>query len=317
MAVLIEGGYHFWISLYGFFWVILVALPPFAAVKMSPGCWSRNDATFGPQVLECRAEFDFTVYFEESFLVIAPSSFAILSILVRGHYLRSQPACARSGKLLPIKLVCYTPIQPLTLARPLTLYLLQAAWTVLCCLKAALLALWALPSAPRTPGSVPAAALSLASVLLATALSPLEHRYSVKPSTVLSVYVLFTGLLDIAVVRTLWLALSSSTIPALFSASLALKLFILSLESLEKGDLLFAEWKDRAAEETANIFSRSLFWWLNPVLWRGNRHDLSVDDLPGVDGALSHAEHFPGRWSHGKLALDTQYLAASPHHCLF
>jgi ATP-binding cassette subfamily C (CFTR/MRP) protein 1 len=270
---------------------------------MSPGCWSRNDASFGPQVLECRAEFDFTVYFEESFLVIAPSSFAILSFLVRAHHLRSQPACAQSGKLLPLKLVCHAPIEPLALTHLLTTCLLQAAWTVLCCLKVALLALWALPSSPRTPASVPAAALSLVSVLLATALSPLEHRYSLKSSTVLSVYVLFTGLLDIAVTRTLWLALSSSTIPALVSASLALKLFILCLESLQKDALLFSEWKNRAVEETANVFSRSLFWWLNPVLWRGNRHNLSIDDLPGVDSALSHAEHFPGRWSNGTLAF--------------
>lgn len=201
-------------------------------------------------------------------------------------------------------------MSPLTLPRLLTLCLLQASWTVLCCLKAALLARWALPSAPRTPGSVPAAALSLVASLLATALSPLEHRYSIKPSTVLSVYVLLTGLLDIAVARTLWLALPSNSIPAIFSTSLAVKLVILCLESLEKDGLLLAEWKDRAAEETANILSRSLFWWLNPVLWRGNRHDLTVDDLPGVDSALSHAEYFPARWSHGKLASRRRHLTA-------
>lgn len=74
---------------------------------MSPGCWSRNDATFGPQVLGCRADFDFTIYFEESFLVVAPASFGILSFLVRGHYLRSQPHYAHGGKLLPLKLVCH------------------------------------------------------------------------------------------------------------------------------------------------------------------------------------------------------------------
>ncbi|KAH7320765.1 putative ABC multidrug transporter [Stachybotrys elegans] len=146
---------------------------------MPSGCWSPNDDTFGPQVSGCRAEFDFTVHFEELFLVIAPAALTVLSILVRWHHLRTQPACARGGKLLALKLT---------------------TWTILCCLKAALVALWVL-YAPRTSTSISAAALSLVSSLLAAALLPLEHRYSKKPSTVLLIYLLLTSLLDIAVIQ--------------------------------------------------------------------------------------------------------------------
>jgi hypothetical protein len=76
---------------------------------MSAGCWSQNDNTLGPQVLGCRGNFDFTIYFEEIVLIIAPTSLAILCLLLRFQQLRSQPVLAHAGSILAIKTVCYLP----------------------------------------------------------------------------------------------------------------------------------------------------------------------------------------------------------------
>lgn len=67
-------------------------------------CWAQNDDTFGPQVLGCRADFDFTVYFEEVAFSIVPVSLLIICALIRWFCLRSQPVYTNAGILLPLKL---------------------------------------------------------------------------------------------------------------------------------------------------------------------------------------------------------------------
>lgn len=96
------------------------------------------------------------------------------------------------------------------------------------------------------------------------------------------------------------LNLPGSAIPAVQTASLVLKLALLLLESRNKTHLLRGPDKKLASESTGDVFSRVLFWWLNPVLWRGNMHELAIDDLPHVDNALLNDCHFHQQWNHGK-----------------
>jgi hypothetical protein len=167
-------------------------------------------------------------------------------------------------------------------------------------LQVALLIFWALPTSARTSASIPAAALDLLLLLGATILSPLEHRSSIRPSAVLSAYLFITIILDIAVTRTLWLAVANNAIPGIFTTRLALKVVILVLESLTKTGLFYANNESPTIEDTGNIFSRILFLWLNSLLWKGNRHTLSLEDLPRIGSGLSRAETFPETWKHGK-----------------
>jgi hypothetical protein len=170
-------------------------------------------------------------------------------------------------------------------------------------LQVALLIFWALPSSVRTLASLPAAALDLLAVVGATILSPMEHRYSIRPSAVLSAYLFITTILDIAVTRTLWLALANNTIPGIFTARLVLKIVILVLESLTKTGLLYETNENYPTEDMGSIFSRILFLWLNSLLWKGNRHDLSIEDLPKISSGLSRDEKFLETWKQGKSGL--------------
>jgi ATP-binding cassette subfamily C (CFTR/MRP) protein 1 len=166
-------------------------------------------------------------------------------------------------------------------------------------LQVAHLILRALSSTTRTSASISAAALDLVAALGGTILSPLEHRYAIRPSAVLSAYLFITVILDIAVTRTLWLALPSNAIPSIFTSRLIMKIVILVLESRSKTGLLFAEIESPATEDTGNIFSRILFLWLNSLLWKGNRYELSIEDLPIISSELSRADKFLETWKHG------------------
>lgn len=170
-------------------------------------------------------------------------------------------------------------------------------------MQVALLVLWAVTGSPKTPASIPAAALGLLVALGGTVLSPLEHRSSIRPSAVLSAYLFITIILDIAVTRTLWLALTNNAIPSNFTARLVFKIAILVLESLTKAGLLYDENEHPTAEDSSSIFGRLLFLWLNPLLWKGNRHDLSIEDLPRIGSGLSRAERFPETWKQGAPPL--------------
>jgi ATP-binding cassette, subfamily C (CFTR/MRP), member 1 len=64
---------------------------------------SEQDNVFGPQL---RGSFDFTVLFEQSILSIAPTAlFVVLAPFRIAWLLRRRDACARSGRLLWLKLV--------------------------------------------------------------------------------------------------------------------------------------------------------------------------------------------------------------------
>jgi hypothetical protein len=54
---------------------------------------------------------------------------------------------------------------------------------------------------------------------------------------------------------------------------------LLVLESCSKRSYLKPAEDGYSPEELASVFSRSVFWWLNPILLRGNRKILALEDL--------------------------------------
>lgn len=106
-----------------------------------------------------------------------------------------------------------------------------------------------------------------------------EHTRSVKPSTLINVYLLLTLLFDCAIARTAWLTNGTSSIPRLYTAAATIKLLILAAEAWEKRAILLSRYQYLSPEATSGILGRSVFWWLNPLMKAGFGRFLTDQDL--------------------------------------
>jgi ATP-binding cassette subfamily C (CFTR/MRP) protein 1 len=120
-------------------------------------------------------------------------------------------------------------------------------------------------------------------------ISHLEYNRSLRPSTILSLYLGLSLVFDVIRGRTLWLSSSSQNIAPLYSAGVGLKVVILVLEGTCKRPFLKEQYQDAAPEAVSGIYSRSLFLWVNSFLWKGYRGVLSVDTLNVLDDDLLSA----------------------------
>ena len=137
----------------------------------------------------------------------------------------------------------------------------------------------------KSPTSIAAATLSLIDSLAIGVLSYVEHSKSLRPSALLNTYVFFSLLFDAIRTRTSWLRSGNLAFSAVFTASLAVKSVILLLESWKKSPL--KKGKPKSPEESAGIFSLSLFSWLNRLVIHGFRKVLSMDDLYPIEERMS------------------------------
>ncbi|KAI0164007.1 ABC multidrug transporter [Xylariaceae sp. FL1272] len=231
-------------------------------------CAGTNDQSFGPGIEGCRDDFDFTIQFEEIFFSLTPSSILILLSLWRLVVLARRPT------------VVHAPILQLSKLAGVVSY---------ASLELALLILVATRSFSITSLSISASSLRLAAAICIIPLSLLEHNRSPRPSLLLSTYLFLTLLLDVAQVRTLWLA--SSTHPekayaSVFTVVVAIKAVIVVLEARQK--TRWVEWdeKDHSPEETSGIYSLSGYAWLNRLFVSGYRNVLEVGDLYPLDTAI-------------------------------
>ncbi|PWY77392.1 ABC transporter-like protein [Aspergillus heteromorphus CBS 117.55] len=228
---------------------------------------------FGPVVTgDCRSGFDFTLYFEQSILSLLPSTVLLFVFPWRlSHLLRQDVKAVQSNRL-------YTRL---------------IAFVVFAALQIALLIEWASPSTPSNRMSIPAASLRVVDAFAMLALSAVEYRRSVQPSTVLNIYLLFSLLFDAVQLRTLWLMHNQTPLSAIATASLATKAILLILEARNKRMVLRQPYRNLSPESVSGILTRGCFWWLNPLLWQGFRTLLSPSDMFQVDSDLS--SEFLGR----------------------
>ena len=163
--------------------------------------------------------------------------------------------------------------------------------------------------------SIAASFISFASGLMLCALSYTEHTRSLRPSLLLNAYLLLSALLDVATLRTFWMAAVSTPIRALFTVSFSLKLVVLVLEAKEKGKYLRHGVQLGSPEATAGLYSQGLFWWLNPLLSTGFRRLLKPHDLYTLDEEMASEllnRRFWHAWDNGK----SLYNATSTGHTL-
>lgn len=244
-------------------------------------CVPGADDVLGPVVRGCRDNFDFTLLFEQSFFQIAPSILLLLIVPLRASRLRRQNVKTLHTGTQSVK---------------------QAAISLLAVSQLSLLILWSIMPMSRMRTSIPAAVLSFLASLSLLVLSSVEHAKSVRPSSIINVYILFSVLLDLPQTRTLWLRPGPRSIPAIFTVGLCAKAVILYLEARSKRRSLFAPYRLYAPEALVNLYDRTVLWWLNPLFFQGYRGILSFERLYKIDGDLSseHVEtNFQISW--GKL----------------
>ncbi|CAG7561621.1 unnamed protein product [Fusarium equiseti] len=259
-------------------------------------CAPSIDASFGPFVPpECRDGFDFTLVFEQSILVLIPASLLLIIAPFRIFLLRNVPVKVTGHRLRSIKL---------------TLIVLLAI------LHLVLVVLWAtLPRPSNTcldRVSIVAACVSFASSLMSCILSRAEHAKSARPSSLLNVFFAVSFLLDVALLRTLWLFPVNAAIPAVFTAAFVLKGILVVAEGWSKAPYLVSGSGVHSPEVTAGLYARAVFAWVAPLLLTGFRKLLRPMDLFELDEDMGSAGLIGRFWRH----WDKQKVPAGKHRLI-
>jgi hypothetical protein len=118
------------------------------------------------------------------------------------------------------------------------------------------------------------------------AVSYLEHILSVRPSTLLSLYLGTSILLDLPRVRTLFFISERQIVAQLFLANFFIKILLFALEISEKRRLLSRTYQAASPEATSGVINRALFLWLNNLFLKGFRTLLTIDTLTPLDAEL-------------------------------
>ncbi|OAA34170.1 ABC transporter, transmembrane domain, type 1 [Beauveria brongniartii RCEF 3172] len=231
---------------------------------------ARLDTLFGPQL---PGHFDFTLFFEHVMLWLVPASIVILATpLYLNKAVRAQRQ-VQPGILLWGKLAC-----------ALALVAIQASN----------IALWHKTEYFRSEVTVTASAMSLVASICTFAIVAITHTYSLQPSAFLSVFFSITMLFDIAMTRSYFLRGSLSAIAVLQVCVVVLKLVLIILEEVPKRGLYRSQHMRSAvsAETASGFWNRSLFLWLNPLLYFGWFHTLTADNLPNIADELRSEKLF-------------------------
>lgn len=175
-------------------------------------------------------------------------------------------------------------------------------FSVYIALQVVLLALWASSAAPSTKTTLATVSLTIAGFILFANLSYLEHTRSLRPSTLVTIYLGISILLDLARVRTLFFIPGSQSVAKVNLASFCVKLIIFALELTEKRRLLLPAWQDASPEAVGSVYNRVLFWWLNSLFMKGFRNLISINSLPALDTELletANPTELVEKWNRG------------------
>ncbi|KAF4829664.1 ABC transporter FUM19 [Colletotrichum tropicale] len=228
-----------------------------------------DDESIGPSVQGCRNDFDFTLKFEQIFLSILPSSIFIALSLPRAVSLLRKPNIVGGTLLQCVKIVFFAVYAILTLA-----VLVFSAVE--------------LPTFPAL--FVAAFGLRFLAAICMSVLSYLEHRRSPRPSILLNAFIILSTLFDVAQTRSFWLAASTQheiTFTRIFTAVLAWKATLISIESWQKNSWLLWDRKGYSPEETTGLYGLATFFWLNPLFLSGYKKVLAIPDLFALDKHMS------------------------------
>ncbi|KPI34457.1 Metal resistance protein YCF1 [Cyphellophora attinorum] len=252
---------------------------------------NSSDALFGPAYTGPSRSFDFTLLFEDTVLTIIPSTLFLAAAIARAVWLVNSPnkvvtSLSRSAKLVLLSAFAMSQ---------LTVLLIRATNLQI-----------------ATPASVAAASLDFAAACVLFVLSLFEHSRSVTPSTIIGLYLLFSITFDAIRLRTFYLigGYGANGVAHLLTLSLIAKFGVLVTEATEKRAILLEPYQSLPPEQTSGIYSKSVFWWVNPLLMLGFDTTLRTDDLYTLDEALQSEKvhqrfktHWQAKRSHGPRSL--------------
>jgi ATP-binding cassette, subfamily C (CFTR/MRP), member 1 len=150
----------------------------------------------------------------------------------------------------------------------------------------ALLVLRSQKNVVQTGASLAADILAIVGITSVAWLSFIDHQRSLRPSTLLSLYLSALVILDIPRARTLWLMGSTNGEAAAMTVILVLTSIALLLESTEKRSAIAADKRSGAPEEYSGFWTRTAFAWLAATFYAGYSNILDQDDLPTLDTRL-------------------------------
>ncbi|KAF9878698.1 ABC multidrug transporter [Colletotrichum karsti] len=233
-------------------------------------CPTSSDQSFGPRVDPACRSFDFTLEFEDIFFACLPSALLVLLAPSRIVPLLRKPATfVVRSRLLVAKLAVLSAVLGLQLA---------------------FLALRIQISTFRTSASLGADVLAFIATLTVVVVSVLNHQRSLRPSTLISVYLSASVVLGIPRVRTIWLLGNSGPVPIVQALVFTLTFTALVLESIEAKSSLsesgFQYEKLATAEQRSGFWARTCFSWLANTFRTGYSKVISLADLPGLDPSL-------------------------------
>ncbi|KAH5529875.1 hypothetical protein HBI29_022040 [Parastagonospora nodorum] len=246
---------------------------------MPLSCPIHSEAAFGPIVAAtpaCYDGFDFTLLFEEILFSLVPNAILIALLLSRVSRLLRTRTCPSTSRRLDQYWIKQTA--------HITFILINSAKLIVIC-----------ASAPRTPFSISVAALGLFVAICMLFLTHLEHYRSSRPASLLSLYLGLSLLFDIVRTRTLWIVERNRTFAITFSIGVGIHLVLFLAINICSNA---ATTDQRLPHETrANVYTRGLFWWLNPLFWLGSKTVLDVPHLPAIDSGLRSQDFFDEVWS--------------------
>lgn len=163
----------------------------------------------------------------------------------------------------------------------------QIAATIFATLELLSLVLLGTDHGETTRVSIPAAVLSLLASLAIAVLSHYEHTRSARSSFLLAFYLCLTVLFRSVMARTYWSLETYHTVASIAITALVVQIVMAVLENGGKRQTSnAAHIKKKSSEETAGFVNRSLFLWLNRLLWTGYRRTLAASDLGPIDQNL-------------------------------
>ncbi|KAF1936890.1 hypothetical protein EJ02DRAFT_459161 [Clathrospora elynae] len=245
---------------------------------MPLSCPMHDEAAFGPVVAAvpaCYNGFDFTLLFEEIFFSLVPNVILTILLISRVFQLLRRRPCASTSKRLDQYWIKQTA--------NITFILINFVKLIIHCLLA-----------PSTPLSIPAAVVSLFVAICMPFLTHLEHYRSPRPASLLSLYLGHVLLFDIVRTRTLWIIQDNRPFAITFSVGVGVHLALFLAINI-CSDAATTD-QNLPRETRANVYTRGLFWWLNPLFWLGFKTILDVPHLPAIDTGLRSRDFSDKVW---------------------
>ncbi|KAG9700130.1 P-loop containing nucleoside triphosphate hydrolase protein, partial [Aureobasidium melanogenum] len=143
---------------------------------------------------------------------------------------------------------------------------------------------------PHAPSAeIPAEVFSFLASLTAAVLSQWEHIRSIRPSALLQLYLMVALVVQAVHLRSIWLRNEDTIMRGLGIGQIVACAIFLAVESVSKESILLQRQK-RSPQDTNDVFSQRLFWWLNNMFKRGYTSVLAPNDLDKMDEDLSSTD---------------------------